>query len=514
MLYGKTFLPDEYKSDNIVTESISIIFDEFCNRLSLLESCTESEKPLLEAQVQVLYEISIEDIKNKIHDIIDFIKRKWREFCDWVKKIWNKIWHNEDEANKVAFKVEKDVKKQTKNMFEDEKEEDTFFSASKAAKISEVLKTLKVPLYDIAFKAGRFSDKNKEDSKLLVSGGNILYCLKQGLDGDINFNDLLKKMGASENIVKDDFWMDSLDKDINDIIVFIDKIKNNDYNFKDDENELEKIKSNVRQAHYGSDAKNKHYEIDKSIENLYASRITNLSLKNYTIDDFSKSILKENNSAFLKKYLNEFRSILVRFEDNPESLREIINTIFAYQGEFKKDVDDLNKYNDEIKKRISKLDKCVKDLNTVERNLSKLFDQTKQALKNNADKYGKSEADSTNNIIKDIYNKELSKKEYHREYKNSYKDYIKDEGLGGIWGNRYKEYSKDYYYYETDYIKSAIKSLNILSKKIQGSILNLRRTSSMIIKCKNESVTAINIISSSMAKLLKAEYSDKDPNEI
>jgi len=98
MVYGKKFLPKKntVKETPIQLESISVVYNEYLNRLSLLESCTNSEeRTILEAQVEVLYEVSFEDIKKTFHDIKEKIKELWNKFTGWIKRIWNKIWHNE-----------------------------------------------------------------------------------------------------------------------------------------------------------------------------------------------------------------------------------------------------------------------------------------------------------------------------------------------------------------------------------------------------------------------------------
>ena len=78
MIYGNKFLPKEeisIESASIKDFGIeSIAYNEYCNISSLLESCTD-DKTILEAQVQVLYEVSIKDIFNKIKEIFKAVKR-------------------------------------------------------------------------------------------------------------------------------------------------------------------------------------------------------------------------------------------------------------------------------------------------------------------------------------------------------------------------------------------------------------------------------------------------------
>jgi len=92
MVYGKTFLPSVYKSKedkSVNLESISLAYNEYTNRLSLLESCTnDSERQILEAQVQVLYEVSIKEIIGKIKEAWFNIKKK---FLDVISKIIERL---------------------------------------------------------------------------------------------------------------------------------------------------------------------------------------------------------------------------------------------------------------------------------------------------------------------------------------------------------------------------------------------------------------------------------------
>lgn len=484
MVYGNTFLPNEYKSnckDNDITlESISVIYNEYVNRLSLLESCTDdSEKQILESQIQVLYEISFQDIKNKIHDIIEFIKKKWREFKDWVKKIWNKIFHNEEEAKKEADKVEK----MFENMFKDEDGDSTIMStkASKSARTADALKNFKFPVYSIKFK----NDKKE----ILVSGGDALYALKTSLDGDIKLND-----GSFH-----DYNLSNIDKDIKIIEDACNEFKSKKYDFENREIAL--------RIHSMAKAQNRLYDTDTDVNRLEVSNLESFKIKNYTMEYFT---IAQNNDQLFKSNLNKIKADLHNFDENDASrIRGLIDDIFDYQGKFEKDIDDLNNYNKEFQTRINRLDKCVKDLDTIERNLVSLFNQTNKKLKDDAEKYAKDITDNRAHVQKAFGTYDV--KSHYKRKKLEYKDYMDNQGHG--YG--FREYEKGFDYYDTFDIRGAIKELHILSNKIQGTISNLRRISSSIMKAKNESITAVKMLSARMIRLCNAEAKlDRDPNEI
>lgn len=67
---------------------VSVAYDEYMNRCSLLESCTEDSKAILEAQIEVLKEVSIKDIFSKL---IDKVKEVFQKIKKFFKKISDKI---------------------------------------------------------------------------------------------------------------------------------------------------------------------------------------------------------------------------------------------------------------------------------------------------------------------------------------------------------------------------------------------------------------------------------------
>ena len=110
MVYGNKWLSLAESAKEEVKDEYSIeslVYDEYLNRKSLLEACTdEAAKPILEAQVEVLYEVSIKDIIDKIKDLLD-------RFIKWVKKIVSDI----TTKLKSIFKNEKvkDIRSRLKN---------------------------------------------------------------------------------------------------------------------------------------------------------------------------------------------------------------------------------------------------------------------------------------------------------------------------------------------------------------------------------------------------------------
>ena len=97
MIYG--YINNVVKEQTSEPEVVSVVYEEFCNYRQMLEDCTdESARPILEAQVQVLYEVSISDIIEKIKEI-------WESVVEFIKKIWNKIFHNK----KIVEEREKEI---------------------------------------------------------------------------------------------------------------------------------------------------------------------------------------------------------------------------------------------------------------------------------------------------------------------------------------------------------------------------------------------------------------------
>lgn len=100
MYFGSTAFKAQ---NNTITESIldfgSVVYNEYLNRKSMLEACTdETQKPLLEAQVECLCEASIKDIFTSIKKFIESIIEKIKKF---IKNIKDKL-SNKDLKDKIA----------------------------------------------------------------------------------------------------------------------------------------------------------------------------------------------------------------------------------------------------------------------------------------------------------------------------------------------------------------------------------------------------------------------------
>ena len=84
--YGNMVLES---ANNTFVDTISVVFDEYCNYSQLLESCLdEKEKAVLEAKVEVLYEVSMKDIKSWIKKQIDRIVEIIRKAWEYVKEFF------------------------------------------------------------------------------------------------------------------------------------------------------------------------------------------------------------------------------------------------------------------------------------------------------------------------------------------------------------------------------------------------------------------------------------------
>lgn len=89
MIYGR--LLNSIKTQEVTNESnefdiTSVVYDEYLNRKAMLEACTvEADKAVLEAQVNILYEVSIKDIFGAIKKAIRWIIDKISELLNRIK---------------------------------------------------------------------------------------------------------------------------------------------------------------------------------------------------------------------------------------------------------------------------------------------------------------------------------------------------------------------------------------------------------------------------------------------
>lgn len=89
MIYGNKFLPKHKESVSMMEFGVeSVVYNEYHNYKNLLESCTDlNNRPILEAQVKILYEISFKDIWNAFIRAIDYILEKINDLIDSIYKM-------------------------------------------------------------------------------------------------------------------------------------------------------------------------------------------------------------------------------------------------------------------------------------------------------------------------------------------------------------------------------------------------------------------------------------------
>ena len=128
----------EYVEDPYAIESV--VYNEYCNYKSLLESCIdETTKPILEAKVRVLYEVSIKDI-------IDTIVKAYYKFKDWLYEVLTKLVDKIlPDKNERMKKLKEKVKLFLKNLAHD-----PMRNAVEVTKAFEDLKKMELYRYTIA----------------------------------------------------------------------------------------------------------------------------------------------------------------------------------------------------------------------------------------------------------------------------------------------------------------------------------------------------------------------------
>lgn len=87
MIYGQQFLREATTSrrNTSLDELYSVAWSEYNNKKRLMESCNSyTQRSLLEAQVDVLREVSLKDIGNKIKEI-------FQKIINWIKSVIDKI---------------------------------------------------------------------------------------------------------------------------------------------------------------------------------------------------------------------------------------------------------------------------------------------------------------------------------------------------------------------------------------------------------------------------------------
>lgn len=87
MIYGQQFLREATTSrrNTSLDELYSVAWSEYNNKKRLMESCNSyTQRSLLEAQVDVLREVSLKDIGNKIKEI-------FQKIINWIKGVIDKV---------------------------------------------------------------------------------------------------------------------------------------------------------------------------------------------------------------------------------------------------------------------------------------------------------------------------------------------------------------------------------------------------------------------------------------
>lgn len=199
VIYGNEFINESTKKSSLFNELNFIVYEEYCNYKQLLESCVDdNNKAILEAKCEVLYEVSIKDIKNtiinflkKIRDIIKdciqkikdfFNKKKQKDLEEKIKELEktlkekdieiSKIKSDRDKAHKSSIDMSKFAKDQmasNEKQYNDHMKEINKIKSDSDAKLSEERKKVqdaKEEAERISIKLARIVD-NIVDNDLL-----------------------------------------------------------------------------------------------------------------------------------------------------------------------------------------------------------------------------------------------------------------------------------------------------------------------------------------------------------
>ena len=210
MIYGNVFLPKEDKSNYVNEfEVSSIVYDEYINRKSLLEACTsEEDKPILEAQIQVLYEVSIKDLFNTII-------KKIKDFIKWLKETINELISKVKEyfKNRKSNKAKEILKKIGKGKV---------VKSNESAYVYEAVNTDSINNEEFFYKySWLINDLNVESSKFKEEFSK----LTQTDNVDNKINDILGKINRHE-FSDNKYSEEKLQEEVDDIIKEIDDSSN------------------------------------------------------------------------------------------------------------------------------------------------------------------------------------------------------------------------------------------------------------------------------------------------
>ena len=89
-IYGHKFdtLIESRKPVTVEESTTSLVYEECLNRINLLEACTdENERLVLEAQIKVLYEVSIKEIFTKFKN---WIKKQLLKLINFLERLFSK----------------------------------------------------------------------------------------------------------------------------------------------------------------------------------------------------------------------------------------------------------------------------------------------------------------------------------------------------------------------------------------------------------------------------------------
>lgn len=209
--YARALAEAQQNKPNIDIEPVvSVVYEEYLNRKSMLENCTDTNMiPVLEAQVNVLYEVSLKDIKDKVIEIIN-------AFIDWVKKIIKKVkdfitgakykaaqdeieqLKKEIDINKVKnMNLEKEIERLKKEQEakdkanEEEKEHIRNAVDLSVEKLEKIKEKIKEPNPIMFFDAHNYLNRSFSPQRLASNAYNIMQSLNTGY-GDKSAKDRIK----------------------------------------------------------------------------------------------------------------------------------------------------------------------------------------------------------------------------------------------------------------------------------------------------------------------------------
>ena len=242
---------EEY--DDLFSEAIimseSIVYNEFLNHKSLLESFTGSneERKVMEEKCDLLLEISMKDVKDKITKLIE-------QFINFIKRVISKI--KEVSSKEKYKKAEKEIEELKKNITELNSEIN--LNKVKVRDISRELAEYKKQYEDLSDDYKKL-DSNFEHIKRQKEKANEDF--DKAIDNAIKYMDKNMKHNNSIDYMKDDpiFHFD-LDDFIIDNNASIDVIYGNVFEFIEDRFDGKGWASFNKRKHYEEVLGNEKYQ--------------------------------------------------------------------------------------------------------------------------------------------------------------------------------------------------------------------------------------------------------------